>query len=514
MTERTAHDDRKDDVASGLVVRIPRDAETPMPERIIATVTAMAASEALRPGQRLPAVRDLAALLSVSPSTVSTAYHALARSGVVATRGRSGTVILPQTPVSTTLPPDPEKGPSAAKGTGPVIDLSRGTPDPALLPDIRPFLVRLGRRKAFVNSYNGPTILPLLESVLRRTWPYDPEAMTMVSGAGDGLSLCIDAFVRPGDIVITETPTYPPLLELIRRAGAIALGIAVDSSGMLPSRLEAALTRLSAHTGMLSHHPVRLIVLQPRAQNPTGASMDENRARALAGVIGAANDVPGTKGAGIVVIEDDHSGDISSSFPVSLGEFLPDDVIHIRSFSKSYGPDLRLAALSGPRRLVDAVIDRRRPGAGWVSRFLQEILHDMLSDDRIYATITTARRIYARRRRTMCRLLDDREIRIPPGDGFNIWVPIHDPTTVRRLGEREIRVADGLLFLPDVEGPAENDTDEPLRLGTVGDRRGFRLTVTEEAVVNGHVADAVADALVNGQEDGSADGPTDRQPTN
>ncbi|WP_314688767.1 aminotransferase class I/II-fold pyridoxal phosphate-dependent enzyme [uncultured Bifidobacterium sp.] len=473
-----------------------------MPERIITAVTTMASSETLRIGQRLPAVRDLAALLSVSPSTVSTAYHALARSGVVSTRGRSGTVILPQTPAASGPASAAERASHAMADTGPVVDLSRGTPDPTLLPDIRPFMIRLGHRKAFVNSYNGPTILPLLEAVLRRTWPYDPEAMTMVSGAGDGLSLCVDSFVRPGDIVITETPTYPPLLELIRRAGAITLGIPMDSAGMLPERLAATMERLSTSRGMLSHHPVRLILLQPRAQNPTGASMDRDRIKSLAAVVRARNDMlkGQEKGSGMVIVEDDHSGDISSAFPVSLGEFLPDDVIHIRSFSKSYGPDLRLAALSGPRRLVDAIIDRRRPGAGWVSRFLQEILHDMLSDGRIYATITTARRAYARRRGTMERLLDERGIRIAPGDGFNIWLPSHDPMAVQELSRRRIRVAEGSFFLPDVEGPSSPDRDDPVRLCSGGDRGGFRLTVTPEAVAHGNVADAVAEVLVPQQE--------------
>ncbi|HAN35327.1 MAG TPA: GntR family transcriptional regulator, partial [Acidimicrobiaceae bacterium] len=48
-----------------------------------------------------------------------------------------------------------------------------------------------------------------------------------------------------------------------------------------------------------------------------------------------------------LVVEDDHSGDIASGALVSLGKWLPQRTVHIRSYSKSHGPDLRLAAVGG-----------------------------------------------------------------------------------------------------------------------------------------------------------------------
>ncbi|KNH18632.1 GntR family transcriptional regulator [Arthrobacter sp. ZBG10] len=48
---------------------------------------------ALAPGARLPAVRALASALDVAPHTVARAYKELESAGVVATRGRNGTVV-------------------------------------------------------------------------------------------------------------------------------------------------------------------------------------------------------------------------------------------------------------------------------------------------------------------------------------------------------------------------------------------------------------------------------------
>lgn len=304
----------------------------------------------------------------------------------------------------------------------PIIDLSKGTPDLSLLPDIRPFLGKLGTHKAFVNSYDGPTILPMLEQILRRNWPYEPEAMTMASGAGDGLAHTMNAFVQPGDFVITEAPEYPLILDMIEAHGAMAFGVPMDGFGMLPDALDRALTMLESQRLAVSHggHQVSMILLQPRAQNPTGASFSPQRIDALADVLLAHY----PNGVGMpLIVEDDHSGDVANAYAISLAQRLPQHVVHIRSFSKSHGPDLRLAALSGPEDAVEAIIAQRRLGSGWVSRFLQEILYEMLADKEAFHTVTNARHIYATRQKTMHALLLRQSLDVHTGDGLNLWIP-------------------------------------------------------------------------------------------
>src|SRR5690606_3468970 len=138
--------------------------------------------------------------------------------------------------------------------------------------------------------------------------------------------------------------------------GLERLPVDVDENGIVPESLEQALTRSPS-----------AVILQPRAHNPTGASMPAARAEELAALL---------RGSEVVVIEDDHSGDISTAPDVRLGSWLPDRVLHIRSYSRSHGPDLRIAALGGPADLVDKVVARRMLGPGWTSRMLQTLLHD------------------------------------------------------------------------------------------------------------------------------------------
>ena len=182
--------------------------------------------------------------------------------------------------------------------------------------------------------------------------------------------------MRFGDRVVVEHPGFPPFLDLLDVLGAVAVPVALDEQGMIPEALAVT----------LRSRPVAVLV-QPRAQNPTGASMTPTRAEALARVI--RSDGHGDE---LIVIEDDHSGMISTEGDVTLGTWLPAQVVHVRSFSKSHGPDLRIAALGGPRELIDRIVARRMLGPGWTSRMLQTILLDLLTDGASIDAVAEARR--------------------------------------------------------------------------------------------------------------------------
>jgi DNA-binding transcriptional MocR family regulator len=127
-----------------------------------------------------------------------------------------------------------------------------------------------------------------------------------------------------------------------------------------------------------------------------------------------------------VVIEDDHSGDIATGALVSAGSWLPDRTVHIRSYSKSHGPDLRLAAVGGAGDVVNAVANRRLLGPGWSSRILQAVLLEMLDDPLTIATVAAAGAEYARRRQLVAGVLESRGIDITGSDGINLWMTVAD----------------------------------------------------------------------------------------
>jgi DNA-binding transcriptional MocR family regulator len=400
------------------------------PRGIAAAVSRLISSGALSPGSRLPTVRELAAEMGTSPTTVHEAWQLLSRVGAIESRGRLGTFVL-----NVPRPHGPRRYRRMYDGPGHFrVDLSTGTPDPDLLPDLGPALARVSRR-VVTTSYLDDPVLPQLDEALQLTWPFRPEAMTVVDGAMDALDRIAAVTLRLGDRVLVESCSFPPLLDLLEQIGAEPIGLAMDESGILPESLQDG----------LAHQPVALF-LQPRAQNPTGARMTAHRARRLAAEL---------RGTDVVVVEDDHSGDVATGEDVSLGKHLPSQTVHIRSFSKSHGPDLRLAAVGGAGEIVTHVADRRLLGPGWSSRLLQAVLVELLRDPESVAAVATARAAYADRRARLTSCLDELGVHYTGTDGINLWVDVRDEqAALLSLAAHGIGVAAGTPF---VVSPSDGD---------------------------------------------------------
>lgn len=406
-----------------ITARVSAESTTPSAKAIAAAIGRMITAGDLPPDSKLPTVRQLSRSLGVSPTTVSEAWRGLAAVGAIETRGRNGTFV--QVP---TGPGGPRRYRRITQWHGRIaLDLSTGTPDPDLLPDLGPAIAMVGRQ-SLTTSYLDTPVLPELDELLRADWPFRPEAMTVVDGAMDALDRVAQVVLRLGDRVVVEHPAFPPLLDLLDQLGCEVIGVDVDDEGMVPDELTRALARRPA-----------AVFLQPRAHNPTAIAMSGSRAGELAAVLADTS---------TWVIEDDHANEASGAPLVSLGRWRPERTVHVRSFSKSHGPDLRLAAVGGAGELVEAVANRRLLGPGWSSRILQLVLVHLMRSGETRHALTAARATYDRRRAAMSSRLREAGIDPPDGDGINMWIPVEDErAALVLLASHGIGAAPGTPFL-------------------------------------------------------------------
>ncbi|TQM10880.1 PLP-dependent aminotransferase family protein [Pseudonocardia kunmingensis] len=411
---------------SELLSEIEQRLEHPTARDLAHAVGRAISDGVVAPGAKLPPIREVATQLALSPTTVSAGWALLTRAGTIRTDGRRGTTVVGRAEPRAgryrqALDRQPPQDQAPFR-----IDLCTGVPDAALLPSLTGALAAL-TTAGTPGSYLDEPVLPELREVLRADWPYDPAELTIVDGAMDGLDLVARSVLRFGDRVAIEDPCFPPLVDLLEAVGAQVVALPVDGDGPEPDALADAL-----------HSPLAAVVLQPRAQNPTGVSLAAGRADALAGLL---------EGTSTLVVEDDSAGATSISPPTSLGSRLPDRTVHVRSFSKSHGPDLRLAAMSGPDDVLAAVAARRQNGQGWSSRLLQRILLSLLTDHAAGAAVAAARHEYARRRRLVVDALAAAGVAVGGTDGINIWVPVHDESAaIVRLASQGIGVTPGTPF--------------------------------------------------------------------
>ncbi len=150
----------------------------------------------------------------------------------------------------------------------------------------------------------------------------------------------------------------------------------------------------------------------------------------------------------VVVVEDDHAGDIASAPPVSLGRHLPARTVHVAQLLQE--PRARPAAGRGRRagrRDRRAVADRRLLGPGWSSRLLQAVLLDLLTDPAAAAQVATARDAYAPRRAALLEPPADRGVSATADDGINLWMAVDDQQIAMvELAAHGIAVAPGAPF--------------------------------------------------------------------
>jgi DNA-binding transcriptional MocR family regulator len=406
---------------------------------ISASVETGVRTGALPSGGALPAVRALAGQLAVSPATVAKAYQALRQRGLVETAGRHGTRVRPRPPVAAYRSALRLAPPAGA------LDLSTGEPDYRLLPPFGPHLAALGGAAGTPIGYADAGVLPELVDLAGRRLAADrvpADAITVTSGALDGIERLLTAHLRPGDPVAVEDPGWANLLDLVAALGLQPVGVPMDEHGPTPAGVRAALA-----VG------VRALVVTSRAQNPTGAAVTADRAAALRELLGAHPD--------LLLIEDDHAAELA---PVPLHSLAAATRTwaFVRSTSKPYGPDLRLAVLAGDEATVARVAGRMRVGAGWVSTLLQRLVVRLWQDPAAAAQVTAAGDSYQRRRQALRAALAQRGLTAYGRTGINAWLPVPDETrAVAGLRDAGYAVAPGSLYRLGT-GPAIRITISPL----------------------------------------------------
>lgn len=304
----------------------------------------------LRPGERLPSVRQTSRGRSVSPSTVFEAYYLLEARGLISARARSGYFVAAG---ALRLAPLPE--PARAEPAGPaeldvselvfeVLEATRARrcvpfgsafPSPLLFP-----LARLGRSMASTVQKMDPwrTVEDLGpgDAELRRQialryridgLQVPAEDIVITNGALEGLNLCLQAVTRPGDTVLIESPTFYAALQSIQRNGLRAVEV--------PSHPVTGIDLEALQRALQTHRP-QACWLMTNFQNPQGSLVPDDGKRRLVELL-ARHRVP--------LIEDDVYGELyfGERRPTPAKAYDSEGwVMHCASFSKCLAPGYRV----------------------------------------------------------------------------------------------------------------------------------------------------------------------------
>ncbi|MDH4568216.1 PLP-dependent aminotransferase family protein [Pseudomonas sp. BN414] len=310
---------------------------------------------------RLPATRDLAALLGVSRNTVTRAFDQLYAEGYVEGRVGDGTYVADLStarPVPPPVPTGPVPGPALERLHShhlppPVTGAPRAFRIGVPAFDLFPFetwarlQARFWRKPSPARlGYGDPagdwSLRELIAAYLRssRGLSCDPAQVVITCGAQQAISLCAQLLVQPGDRVAIENPGYRAAGHAFAVAGAELCGVPVDNDGLD----SAALAQVDN---------CRLVYVTPSHQYPTGVTLSLARRLEL---LEWAERRDGW------IVEDDYDGEYRySGIPLAPLAALDRQgrVIYVGTFCKITFPALRLGYMVLPPALAESFARRR-----------------------------------------------------------------------------------------------------------------------------------------------------------
>ncbi len=350
----------------------------------------------LRPGERLPPTRELAARLDVARNTVSVAYERLVAEGFLVARVGAGTFVH-DAPVASTRPraapvgsvrPRPVWSSVTLSSTGgprPAYDFRLGTPDADLFPLATWRRLVAGELRASAikaAGYGDPAGHPgLREAIARyvgvsRSVRASTEDVLVTQGAQQAIDLVSRVLIEPGDRVAVEEPGYPPARQLFHSQGARVAGVPVDDEGLVVEAIPA---------------DARLIYVTPSHQFPLGIPMSLARRAAL---------LDWAAGHGAVIVEDDYDSEFRfTDRPLEPLQSLDrtGHVIYVGTFSKTLLPMLRLGFLVAPAS-IHAALRAAQQLTIWHAEYAtQAALARFIDSGELPRHIRRATRVYAAR---------------------------------------------------------------------------------------------------------------------
>lgn len=328
----------------------------PLYARLADTLEELIKAQALRPGDRMPSVRQFSHQQRVSIPTAMQAYAALETRGLVEARPKSGFYVRARQAEALRLPSvtaqrpaltdfahlDPLDAMLGEHTIRTLVPLGAALPDPRLMPGdkLAREMSAIARRMGpdSVNYDVAPGSPALRRELARRSLDWGcslkPDDFTVTNGCTEAVALALRATCEPGDTVAVESPTYFGLARVVRELGLKALPIPVDNQrGLDLEALEKALRRTR----------IRACALIPNFHNPVGCLMPEDRKRVLLELLGR-REIP--------VIEDDIYGDLPhhGSRPRCLKAFDKQGLVLLcGSFSKTLAPGYRTGYIAAGR---------------------------------------------------------------------------------------------------------------------------------------------------------------------
>jgi GntR family transcriptional regulator/MocR family aminotransferase len=374
----------------------------------------------LRPGQRLPSTRNLAAELKISRMPVLAAFEQLFAEGYLETFIGAGTCVARSIPDDTLHPPvvkarkggqeiTEKRGPRRMSRRGAALTrvLAQSWLDNlgafrVSLPALDHFPIGVWSKLVARHSRRPPRgimaygaamgYLPFREAIAEylgavRGVRCESSQILVTTGSQQALQISAQVLLDPKDRVWIEEPGYPGARQAFLTAGAQLIPVPVDHDGINVAEI------------IRRGRDARAVYVTPSHQYPMGMTMSATRRMLL---------LNWAVRSGTWIIEDDYDSEYRfGSHPIASLQGLDTDgrVIYVGTFSKVMFPALRLGYVVVPRDLVPAFSAARDAADIFSSTLYQAVLTDFIREGHFARHIRRMRILYMERRTALVKAI-------------------------------------------------------------------------------------------------------------
>ncbi len=249
----------------------------------------------------------------------------------------------------------------------------------------------------------------------------EAENVIVMNGSLEADAFVFEHFVKPGDAVIVEKPTYDRTLLSLRERGAVVHQVTLDANGIDTDELRALLE--SGVRPTMAH-------IIPNFQNPAGVTLSAERRTALLAL---------AKEYGFAIFEDDPYADVrfrGEKLASMLSQDTDDIVVHASSFTKTVCPGVRVGYLVGPKSFVATLVKRATNRYISPCMVSEAIVHQFCASGDIDRSIKTVGNALGERAAVLAASLRKH---IPgvrftePDGGYFLWIDLPEDVDVDKL---------------------------------------------------------------------------------
>jgi DNA-binding transcriptional MocR family regulator len=358
----------------------------------------------LSPSDRLPPQRKLARRLQLDFTTVARGYVEAKKRGLVDSRIGRGTFVR----ASARLRHGPmERHPE-------IVDLSMNLPpepdDPELLDRMQDGLESVGHDLVYLLRYQGFGGVQgdkeaALRWLKRRTLAPSLDRLFITPGAHPALLGIFGLLAKAGEVVLSESLTYPGARAISAQLGLRLVGVPMDDEGIDCDAFADACRRLAP----------KALYVNPTLLNPTTHTISESRRQQIAAIARRHN---------VAIIEDDPYGILPVDGPPPFAAIAPEITWHIAGLAKCLGAGLRIAYVVVPDvRSGWLFASSVRTATVMASPVTLALATRWITDGTAEALLAAVRRESIERQRLATAILPRGCFRADPV-GFHLWVSL------------------------------------------------------------------------------------------